>query len=82
MLEINGLIVNLLRKLEINQTVEAVGLLEHVRLCLTEYVLLQNKQIRLEYQLKIYFLVVVFHVVRDAMEVIQLLLGDNSLHLD
>lgn len=54
MLEINGLIVNLLKKLEINLTVDHVGLSELSKLCLIEFALNPDKKIKPEYLLKIY----------------------------
>lgn len=69
-----GQIVNQSKKSEINLLVDPVGLSEPLKLCLIESVLLLDKKIKPEFQLKIYYLVVL-HVEVDVVEVIHQLLG-------
>lgn len=53
-LETLGQDVNQSKKLEINLTVDLVGLSELLKLCLIDYVLNQDKKIKPEFQLKTY----------------------------
>jgi hypothetical protein len=73
--------VNLFLKLEINPIVDLVGLLELLKLCQIESVLLQDKNYKLESQLKIYLLVAM-SVEMDAMEDILNMLGNIGLKLE
>ena len=51
----NGLNVNQLKKSGINLVVAPVGLLEQLKQCLIDYVFLQVKKTKEDYQLKICF---------------------------
>jgi len=79
-LEMNGLNVKVLEKLEINLTVVLVGLSDLLKLCLIESASVPDKFYKLKFLLKIYYLVVpVFSlVVMDVMEVILKVLGPIS----
>jgi len=68
--------VNQSKKLEINLTVDLAGLSELLKPCLIDHVLLLDKKIKPEYQLKIYYLAVDFSAEMDAMEDTQVELGD------
>lgn len=75
MLDNNGQTVNLYPILEINLNVDLVGHSELLKHFLIDFVLYQVKLIKPEFQLKIYYLVVYSHVVKDATVVLLLLLG-------
>lgn len=77
----NGLDVNQLEKLEINQLADHVGLLELLKLSVIESVLLQDKNYKPESQLLIYLLVVQ-NVEMDVTEDIHQLLGHISNQLE
>eukprot|EP00178_Gracilaria_changii_P025652 TRINITY_DN78983_c0_g1_i1.p2 TRINITY_DN78983_c0_g1~~TRINITY_DN78983_c0_g1_i1.p2 ORF type:complete len:100 (-),score=10.04 TRINITY_DN78983_c0_g1_i1:533-832(-) len=72
--EKNGVIVNLLKKLEINLLVVLVGLSVLPQLCLIEYVLLLDRKIREEFHQKTLWNVVII-VVMVVMVVIYINLG-------
>jgi hypothetical protein len=77
MLELHGLIVNQLKKLEINHHVEVVGHSELLKLLVTESVLHLDKNFKQEFQQLIY-LHVVLNVEMDVMEDIQKVHGNGS----
>jgi len=74
--ELLGLNVNQSKKLEINLTVDLVGHSELLKLCLIDYVSLQDKKIKPEFLLKTYCHAADFSVEMDVMEVTQVELGD------
>lgn len=77
--ENNGLNVKVSKKSEINLTVVLVGLLDLLKLCLIEFVLVLDKNYKPEFLVKIYYLVVedyllvVWGVMEDILKELMLI---------